>query len=87
MEFQRIIFLKKWTKSINRSRNIIYDLLENYDTHIIIPFRDKKYTIDDRKLSRNIFQWCTDNNIEVQQIDVISYDDKTYNALKIIFNY
>jgi hypothetical protein len=87
MEFQRIIFLKKWTKSINRSRTIIYDLLENYDNHLIIPFRDKKNTIDDRKLSRNISQWCIDNNIEVQQIDVISYDDKTYNGLKIIFNY
>lgn len=88
MDFEKNLFWKKWAKSINKSKTIIYDELKEDTDEIIIPFRNKKNTIDDRKLCRNIYNWCIDNNIEVHQIEVISsYDDKEYNGLQIKFNF
>jgi hypothetical protein len=87
-DFQREIFLKRWAKSIDRSNTIIYDEARYYNEEFIIPFRNKKHTIGDRILSRNILNWCLDNGIECHQIDFESdYDDSEYNALQIIFNF
>jgi hypothetical protein len=89
MEFQKVIFLKRWAKSIERSKTIVYDELKNYDDEFIIPFRNKKHTIEERILSTRIYRWCIDNGIECHQVDYESdYDDnKYYDALQIKFNF
>jgi hypothetical protein len=88
MEFQRANFWKKWEKKINKSKTILNDGIINNIGEIIIPFIDKKNKVGKRKISKNIYKYCIENNVDVHNILYISpYDGKKYKGLHILFDF
>jgi hypothetical protein len=92
MDFQRAIFLKKWNKSLGNSKSLIIERCceSQCKTKTIIAFKHL-LTVPYSRYMQRIGQWCHDNYIEYDFIDILPHegdeDQETYQGIHIQFNY
>jgi hypothetical protein len=92
MDFQRTIFLNKWNKSLVNSKTVFptRSAVSDCKTKIIIAFKNLK-TVSYSRYMQKIGQWCHDNDIEYNFIDILPHegdeDQATYQGIHLQFNY
>ena len=92
MNFQKTIFLKKWNKSLSNSKYIFItrSSVSDCGTKMIIAFKHL-LTVPYSRYMQRIGQWCHDNDIEFDFIDILPHegdeDQETYQGIHIQFNH
>jgi len=85
MYFEEKLFLQKWKKSINKSRSI-EDTTATWDDN---PTERKNvlciHFYKNNKYYYRIFQWCIENNIDVDEFEGMDEVGDRYQSLKLKF--
>ena len=76
MNFQRTTFFKKWEKSLCASTTVYMNRtsLSDDENKMILAFKNPKTKSYSRYMTR-IAEWCHNNNIDYDFIDIIPHDD------------
>jgi hypothetical protein len=89
MDFQKTLFLKKWNKSLKKSKTVFAGYFSECGNKLFLTFEPIKSRAFGGAYTNKIYNWCTDNNIECDIIDACPIENNTkhFIGLYVTFNH